>query len=215
MRRRLIEAIVAGSLLVSGCGGLPEASCNGACLPWGLSVGGGMDGGMGWAMGGGMGGGLARGPLAPAKVQGWYRTHKNYVLAVVWGIPGGLLIIAIVGLAVASAGASRSTGAFVFWMSGAVVWLLTVLGLMAAVRFGQSPLTVYPPLVALAPPAFLVLSAIVLRFVDFNYPVRNWLLLCLAGPLAVLSLATGVATLKSTLADVSSRLRGLLGGLGN
>jgi len=152
---------------------------------------------------------LARFKLTPGYMQSLYQRFRIRVILVTWVIPGALLVIGILGLLAGQAELGRSMGGFVFWLAGVVMWAFAVISGMLSIKHGVPPFAIVPVHIFVAPVVFMVVSALFLLQVDFNYPIRNWILLCLAFPLMLTGFTYGIGYVVFTMKGVGTKLKGL------
>ena len=131
------------------------------------------------------------------------------MIGVVWVIPGLLLVLGVACLVGGVVEIARTTGSIVFFVAGAVMWVFAVVSGMVSIKNGVPPFAAVPPHIFAAPAVYLVLSALTLLRVDFNYPVRNWLLLCLVVPAGIVSFAYGVGYMIFTYKGLGGKLKNL------
>lgn len=202
MGRPLALLLLLAAIAVAAPGGGPsEIGAEGATLDAGTPLEAGMVA-------------LARFKLTPGTMQKLYTAHKIRVVLVTWVIPGVLLVIGVLGLLAGNAEMGRSLGGLVFWLAGVVMWVFTVTAGMMSVKHGVPPFATVPVHIFAAPVVFMVAGALFLLQVDFNYPVRNWILLCLGFPLMITGFAYGMGYMVFTLKGVSTKLKGLGDALG-
>jgi hypothetical protein len=134
-----------------------------------------------------------------ADFPGAYAQLQPMLKSWLWAVPGTLVLLAVLGIFTPWSGLTRAFAGLGFGVSRLWLWLVAGIAATLAI-FAQVNVWLSLPAELIVPPAVcLLVSTLLLKLNDMNYPVWNSLLKGCLAPIGSALLAVGIQTLRSFL----------------